>query len=293
MTQHLQIIINPAAGQNQPILNTFNDVFQPLELVWDVSITRGPGDAHRLAEQAVRAGVDIVGAYGGDGTVAEVSTALAGTDVPLAIFPGGTGNVLAHELGLPQALEQSAGLLATDYAVRRVDLGQVDDKAFLVTVTSGIFAEMIRHADRDMKDRFGMMAYALSGVQALTTTPQVRYRLTIDGQQVESEGVACLVANCVNFRVGGISMSPTIDLQDGKLDVVVIRGTDLQSLLAVVAGAVTPDRQILDPIQHWQGKEITLKVDPPQAISYDGELLDPGPLHISVLPEAMRVIVPA
>ncbi len=292
MTQHLQIIINPAAGQNQPILNTFNDVFQPLELVWDVSITHGPGDAHRLAEQAVQAGVDIVGAYGGDGTVAEVSTALAGTDMPLAIFPGGTGNVLARELGIPQALEQSAGLLATDYAVRRVDLGRVGDKAFLVTVTSGIFAEMIRRADRDMKDRFGMMAYALSGVQALTATPQVRYQLTIDGQQVESEGVACLVANCVNFRVGGISMSPTIDLQDGKLDVVVIRGTDLQSLLAVVAGAVKPDRQILDPIQHWRGKEITLKVDPPQAISYDGELLDPGPLHISVLPEAVRVIVP-
>lgn len=293
MTQRIQIIVNPAAGQSEPILNTFNAVFQPLGLEWDVSITHGPGDARRLTREAVQAGVDIVGVYGGDGTIAEVSTCLAGTDIPLAIFPGGTSNVLAHELGLPRMLRESARVLAGDYVVRQIDMGKVDGKAFLVMVASGIIAETNRHADRELKDRLGFMAYVLTTIQALTTITPVRYHLTIDGEAVESEGVTCMVANCVNFMVGGISMSPTIDMGDGKLDVIVIRNTDLQTLMAVAARVATPNRQILDPIEHWQGREITLQADPPQAITYDGEMLDPGPIHVSVLPQAVQVIVPA
>ncbi len=293
MAQRLQIIVNPAAGQSEPILNTFNDVFQPLGLEWDVSITRGPGDARRLTQEAIRAGVDMVGVYGGDGTIAEVSTCLSGADIPLAIFPGGTSNVLAHELGLPRTLRESAGVLGGDHVVRKIDMGKVNGEAFLVMVAAGIFAETNRQADRELKNRLGFIAYALTTLQAMTTLEPSRYYLTIDGEEIESEGVSCMVANCVNFMVGGISMSPTIDLGDGKLDVIVMRHTDLQTLMAVAAGAVTPDRQILEPLEHWQGREITLQADPPQAITYDGEMLDPVPIQVSVLPQAVKVIVPA
>lgn len=293
MTQRLQIIVNPAAGQSEPILSIFNAVFQPLGLEWDVSITRGPGDARRLTQQAIKAGVDMVGVYGGDGTIAEVSTCLAGTGVPLAIFPGGTSNILAHELGLPRVLRESARVLAGDHVVRQIDMGKVNGNAFLVMVAAGIFAETNRQAGRELKDRLGFIAYALTTIQALTTIAPSRYYLTIDGKEVESEGVSCMMANCVNFMVGGISMSPTIDMEDGKLDVIVMRNTDLQTLMAVAAGVVTPDRQILEPIEHWQGSDITLRADPPQAVTYDGEMLDPGPIHVSVLPQAVQVIVPA
>lgn len=276
MTQYIEIIINPAAGQQQPVLSIFNNVFRPLNLEWDISITHGPGDARRLAAKAVQAGVDIVGVYGGDGTVSEVSTSLAGTNVPLAIFPGGTGNVLARELGLPVMLHEAARLLGTNYTLRQIDIGMANDRAFLVTVAAGIFAETIRNASRELKDRLGFIAYGLTTIQAMSTISPIRYQLTIDGNEVECTGVTCLVANCLNFVVGGISMSPTIDMEDGKLDVIVIRNTDLQTLLALAAGAITPDHQILDPIQHWQGTKVTLRTDPPQPITYDGEMLDPG-----------------
>ena len=95
MSKRVQVIINPTAGQDQAILGTLNRVFHDADITWDVSITNKAGDARRFARAAVEAGVDIVAAYGGDGTVMEVATGLIGSTVPLAIFPGGTANVMS------------------------------------------------------------------------------------------------------------------------------------------------------------------------------------------------------
>src|SRR5690606_33636656 len=96
--KHIQVIINPAAGNNEPILNTLNDVFSQYDVFWDVSLTHKAGDGEQLARQAVENGADLVGAYGGDGTVGEVARGLIGSEVPLAVLPGGTGNSLAVSL---------------------------------------------------------------------------------------------------------------------------------------------------------------------------------------------------
>src|SRR5690554_2424284 len=97
----IHIITNPAAGQDRPFLNVFNKTFQEAGIDWELLITKKPGDAARFAQDAVKAGVDVVAAYGGDGTVGEVAGALHGTNQPLAILPGGTANVMSVELGIP------------------------------------------------------------------------------------------------------------------------------------------------------------------------------------------------
>src|SRR5215207_3942558 len=104
MTQTLRIIINPASGQDAPVLSVINRAFLTADVDWDVAITRKDGDGTRLAQQAVAEGVDMVGVYGGDGTVMDVGCGLVGSDVPLAILPGGTANVLSVEMGIPTDL---------------------------------------------------------------------------------------------------------------------------------------------------------------------------------------------
>ena len=86
----VHVIINPAAGHDEPILNVLNHVFHPAGVEWDNSLTHQSGDATRLAAEAAASGVDLVAAYGGDGTQMEVANGLMGTGVPQAILPGGT-----------------------------------------------------------------------------------------------------------------------------------------------------------------------------------------------------------
>ena len=105
--KRIQVIINPAAGHDEPILNVLNDVFHPAGVEWDISITHKFGDATRLAKEAVASGVDLVAGYGGDGTQMEVANGLLGSGVPQAILPGGTGNAMAHDLNVPINLKTS------------------------------------------------------------------------------------------------------------------------------------------------------------------------------------------
>src|SRR5438128_2386565 len=110
--RRVHIIINPASGQDRPVLSILNDVFQPSGIDWDVSVTKDAGDGRRYALAALESGVDAIGVYGGDGTVNEVASALVGTDTPLAIFPGGTANVMSVELGIPSDLLEACALVS-------------------------------------------------------------------------------------------------------------------------------------------------------------------------------------
>jgi diacylglycerol kinase family enzyme len=108
MSKRIVVIANPAAGQDEPVLGTMNKVFGASEYKWDLWLTKQGGDGKRLALQAIEEAADIVAVYGGDGSVREVASALAGSDVPMAILPGGTANVMSVELGIPGTFEHSS-----------------------------------------------------------------------------------------------------------------------------------------------------------------------------------------
>ena len=130
--QKIQVIINPAAGQDEPILNTLNQVFQEYGVEWQVAITRHSGDARRLAKAAATDGFDLVAGYGGDGTLMEIANGLQDSGIPLGVLPGGTGNSLARELNIPLDLAQAAELLCQAPNVRQIDLGRINDRYFLL-----------------------------------------------------------------------------------------------------------------------------------------------------------------
>jgi diacylglycerol kinase (ATP) len=288
----VQAVINPAAGQDQPILKLLNAVFQEHRIDWDVSITKALGDGQRLTQEAVRAGAELVLVNGGDGTVMECASGLIGTGIPLLILPGGTANVMAHELGLPFDLKEAITLAVNPYSViRPVDMGKVGDSYFLLRTGMGLEAAMVEGADRELKDRIGLLAYGISALQALADPPIARYRLTLDGKVEEREGLACIVANSGHLGTGGLLLSPKIDISDGLLDVVVITRSDLPSLVALVASVVAggPETPVL---QHWQVRDVLVEADPIQSVQVDGEMLAETPVSIQVLPQAVQILVP-
>jgi diacylglycerol kinase family enzyme len=194
MSKRMHIVINPAAGQPEPILHILNSVFRPADVQWNVSITQEFGDATRQARQAVENGADVVVAYGGDGTVMEVVNGLIGTEAALGIVPGGTGNVLSIELDIPQASEEAAQLLVSpDAQMRQVDVGLSGERSFILRAYVGFDAQRIQMTTREMRDRYGKLAYLIAALKAIPESTSIRYRLTLDDKDVECEGFTCEV----------------------------------------------------------------------------------------------------
>lgn len=292
----LQVIINPAAGVGRPILQALNARLKDTGIEWDVSITHKAGDAERLAKEAVEAGADIVGVHGGDGSVMEVASAVRGTSTPMAIFPGGTANVMSVELGIPSTdVETSIGFIANgNYTTRQIDMGRVNDRLFLLRIGIGLEANMMKSADQEIKNRFGMLAYAFSALNEMRNLAPTLYRIRVDGELHEVEGISCMIANSGNVAIGGLTLSKKIDISDGALDVVIFRRADLAAMISVSAAVVSPNAEATDSpqLEHYQGREIVVEADPPQTISIDGEVIEPTPLTASILPGAVNVIVP-
>jgi diacylglycerol kinase (ATP) len=217
--------------------------------------------------------------------------------MPVAIFPGGTANVMSLELGIPaDPVEACALVTAGRSSVRAIDVGKIGDRIFLTRVGMGLEGNVIEATDREQKDRMGWVAYALNTFRELTDPKISRYRLTLDGQIVETEGILCFAANSGIFsaNTGGppLTFSPRISVADGLLDVMVIRRADVGSLLRVAASILSGSDDA-EPLQHWQVTEATIEADPPQLIQLDGEVLPPAVVHVRAWPHALRVIVPA
>ena len=171
----IYLVLNPAAGGDEPIINTINDVFHPAGIKWDVGITHQYGDAQKLARQAAKAGYDLVAGYGGNGTQHEIANGLMGTGVIMGVLPGGTGNGFCREMGLPNKLRPALELLATSREVKNVDLVQFQDEYFIQRLYVGIEPE--EQTSREMKDKYGTMAYAITARERIKHKKDIHYRI--------------------------------------------------------------------------------------------------------------------
>ena len=289
--KRVHIIINPASGQDEPILNVLNSVFHPTDIEWEVSITHKFGDATRFAKEAVARGVDLVGAYGGDGTQMEVANGLLGSGIPQAILPGGTGNAMAYQLKVPRDLKQAAQLIVDSDKRETIDLAHIGERIFMLRAYTGINAD--EAASREMKDKFGQLAYVAASLHFLLSKKGAHYKATVDGEIIEGEATICFILNA--GALGGVlniplPEVPEVNVRDGMLD-----------LYAITKG-IKPFRAISQymfrhegtdvGIYHWQGKEITLEADPPQTVWIDGEEYGPTPISAVSLPGVLEIVVP-
>lgn len=285
MSKRIHIIINPASGVQEPILNTLNEAFQPFDVIWDVSLTHKSGDAMHLAREAVADGVDIVAAYGGDGTLMEVANALAGGSVPLGILPGGTGNGLARELHIPIQLAEAAVLLCQSTTIREVDLGLVNGHYSILHTYIGL--DESQQAPRDAKDRLKLLAYVGAILKIIKEPHLANYRITIDGVTSETEGIMCLLTNAIGL---GLKWNATSHIRpdDGLLDVLIFK----KDILSIAGDLLEEWRETGHLFQAGQGREIIVQAEPAQPVRVDGELIGETPVTAVVAPKALSVIVP-
>lgn len=305
MRRRVYIVANPASGQGSFDVRELNSRFGAADIEWEVLFTKKPGDGARLTQRALDEGADVVAVYGGDGTVAEVGGAMVGSGVPLAILPGGTANVMSIELGIPQNFGEALTVVChEELTVRPIDVGKVDDRYFMLRLSMGLEARMVEGADRNLKDRLGTLAYALSALKAISTPEIIQFEFDLDGKVLQEEGIACIIANSANLGRAGWQLAPDVTVTDGMLDVFVVNNASMPTVMSLISGILGQEPRVVEaeevgsepsqprPIRHWQAKHVVVQSTPTSIVQCDGEMIGETPKCVSVLPAALQVVVP-
>lgn len=289
---------------------------EPASAGWTVSwlptseddVGQGP------AREALDAGADLVIAVGGDGTVRAVAEVMRGTGIPLALLPSGTGNLLARNLDL--TLDDMAHSLATAFGggTRAIDVAGIeitredrtkDSHAFLVMAGTGLDAKIMSNTDPELKKRVGWLAYARALVPVLRDNSVLKLQYKVDSDRVRSaRAQGIVVGNCGSLPAN-IMLLPDAVVDDGLLDVIVLKPQSIGGWLAVLvkifwengvvkrtkAGRKMADLKS-DSVAMHQGKSLTVKLSRPEEVELDGDpfgvmtgcvvTVEPGALIIKV-----------
>jgi diacylglycerol kinase family enzyme len=265
------------------------------EPMWLPTTPDDPGCG--MAQQAVDAGVEVVFACGGDGTVMACAAALAGTGVAMAVIPSGTGNLLAANLGLSSDVV-AAVAVAVQGGRRRIDVGGVADAdtvsghpgTFTVMAGMGFDAHMIDATSDALKARIGWLAYVLAGARQLRRS-RMHVRISLDGgPPMRRTARTVLIANVGRLQ-GGILLLPAAEPDDGYLDVAVLSPNTLVHWLQL-AWAVLRRRPRVPRLETFRARSVDVHSNRVQPRELDGDVIAAArSLSVAVRPSALTVCV--
>lgn len=289
------LIENPVAARTNPdVVRTVCNVLE--REGWDVDVagTTRPNDAGRLAAQGVAAGVDVIAIYAGDGTTTQAVSGMIGSGIPLALIPGGTGNLLAGNLRLPNDPTRAA-LTVTRGVRKRIDLGRIErpdgPRYFAVACGAGIDAQIMIGAPTERKMRLGSLAYVTATFAGLRGITSPMHRITVDDTVLDVNAALVSIANCGRVTSLHFGLGPGITLDDGYLDVMAIRADGMLEGLVALWELLSGRSNGKGKIVRARGRKITVTCDTVRPVQADGDVVGETPLSVEVVPGAIEVMV--
>ncbi len=294
-TMRAMIVFNPTAGQSgasalERDLNAAADVWREHDWHVDLSPTSGPGDGIQLANSASKKRYDVVLAAGGDGTINEVINGLAGSNTVMAPLPLGTMNVWARELGLPMNARAAAEKLLS-WKVRTIDLGRAGGRYFLLMAGIGLDAAITAGVRPEEKRRLGAIAYVLTAMVHIVQVRGTRAQLVIDGKKVKGHILMVVVGNSQLYG-GVMKITHRATIDDGLLDVCVIRGNGLGSMLTHIIAIFTRSFSSDPEIEYYRARTVHIAATPTLPVQIDGDTFGKTPMTFEIVPRALRVLMP-
>jgi YegS/Rv2252/BmrU family lipid kinase len=290
-------IVNPLSGAGatsgvaEARVALLNARFDAARLNGSVHLTERRFHAGEMARDAVARGAKLVIAWGGDGTINEVGTALAGTGVVLGIIPAGSGNGFASELGLPRTPEA-----AIDTALggrdRPIDGGDLGGRLFFNIAGIGFDAVIAEQFNQRPLGRRGMGPYVQIGLRQTFTYRAVRYRIRLDDERFETSALLIAFANGREYG-NKIRLAPHARMDDGKLEAMVVedRGTLARLWCGRYLALGTADKAPRIIKRSIVSAEIDCDGEMPYHL--DGEIgRARGPIAVKILPKLLTVRVP-
>ncbi|MFN0122423.1 MAG: diacylglycerol/lipid kinase family protein [Blastocatellia bacterium] len=299
--RRVSLIYNPNAGSlngDDTSIRLLESALRAQGIVVDTHATAAADDATRLAREATAGNYDALVVCGGDGTINETLQELAGTPLPLAVFPCGTANVFARDLHLTPDPQKIADMIAAG-RVTTFSLGRASKpdgswhRLFILMAGIGLDAAMVKNVRPGLKRQIGIGAYFASAMDYLFRWPLVPFSLSINGHEYPATFAA--VSNSPSFG-GGFIMAPGARMDDDQLNVCMFNSRSRLHYLAYAALALGG--------KHTGCKNVTyLATQSAQAQTYiaasapadawvqlDGELVGALPMQFEIVPHALRVI---
>lgn len=297
-----RLIANPSAGADRApdLLPLLAQRLRTLVTDLDITLTTGEADVLRAANRAVDEGCELLFVAGGDGTLNAAVRAVAAIDgglerIAFGVIPAGTGNDFAKALDLGEAPEQALDLLL-DAHVIDVDLGVLNDRAFVNVSAGGFVADVSAVLTDGLKDATGKLAYVIGGARALfgrePFSAEVRVANGAGGSLPFPGALPLQMFAVCNARFigGGYPIAPTALIDDGVLDVLLVKQTPtlefLRLLQAMAAGEHTDDERVVS----FRAAELDLAFDRTINVNTDGEVLQAHGAEYRVRRRAARFL---
>ncbi|MGF1678712.1 MAG: diacylglycerol/lipid kinase family protein [Candidatus Methylacidiphilales bacterium] len=282
----LCIIFNPAAKgeRSKRSLPRLHEAFREA----DFCETSGPGHATELAASAADE-YDTVIAAGGDGTINEVVNGMAGREAKLGVLPVGSVNVFAMELGLPMSLDRCIDVIRRGKS-RAIDLAKANDRYFVQLAGVGLDAETVRDTAPHFKKSLGPLSYVMTLSQvASREAPPLEI---LNGHRDPVMGSFILVGNGRHYG-GPFHFFPQARLDDGQLDVCVFHKLSHFDLLRYFRGILTFGTHTrFSDVTYFKTDHLEVRSTREVPFEVDGEFHGNCPVTFSVLPAALKVLVP-
>jgi YegS/Rv2252/BmrU family lipid kinase len=310
------ILFNPNSGRRgrDAELNHAIGIIQSAGVHTELTVCRSSQEATDNARCAVAAGSDTVFACGGDGTIHDVIQGLAGTPVALAVLPFGTANALVHDLAIPLRTG-AAARVAVEGRVRRVHLGRIEyedfngkpaSRYFTVAAGIGVDAHLFYKLTAELKSRSGMAGYYLKAWHLWATHKMRRFEVEYSNHDGGRHNALLTELLAVRIRFFGNilrELVPGASLDCDDLRTVMCRTASRNAYLRYVAGALLGRRWDVPGIDLVSCSEIVCRL-PKKAseidsaigervyVEADGELLGRLPARMTIVPEALSLVVP-
>ncbi|MDY2987378.1 MAG: diacylglycerol kinase family lipid kinase [Peptoniphilus sp.] len=291
-----EIIANPKSGNEtaidkivQIIENMSEDGFK-----MDLRLTGKSGDAKEFAKEDD--GEDVIVLVGGDGTLNEVVNGMidSGKEIPLAILSGGTVNDFATAMQIPTEVEEFCNMLKAE-KIKNIDVGMAGNRKFINVAAGGMMTDIAYSVPEEKKTIFGRAAYYVEALKEVVKLGDKRnktyFKLKVESEEysAEEDVLAFVCANSIS--VGGFELAPKATVDDGYIDVMIVKDLDL-SELPMLIGNFTKGKHIEhEKVIYFQTKEVKLSTDADVTVDVDGEKAQKLPLTFNVLEKAIKLII--
>lgn len=292
--RRLLVIYNPTAGAGQlgrrkrARLEAYLELLEDSGCAVEFRPTTKRGDAEAFAVEGVSERYDAVVAAGGDGTIGEVANGLPMQSAPLGIFPLGTANVLAMEIGLP--LDPPSVMRAVLHGPQaQIWPGFVNDRLFTIMAGVGFDAHVVADLPPQLKRWLGKGAYVIESLRQLVAYSVPRYRISIDGK--DHDCASAVIAKG-HFYGGKFICAPHARLDDPAFEICLFkmggRIGALRATMALTLGLL----QKLPEIELVRGREIVIAGADNEPVQADGDIAATLPAHVRIGSRAIPLIVP-
>ena len=287
----IRFIVNPFAGVSQKN-NIEEKIKSNLDLAqfdYECCFTKAPLHAKELSESAVKAGLDMVVAIGGDGTVNEVAEPLLHSGLGLGIVPGGSGNGFAMHLGIGRNMDKAIAFLNTAKKIT-IDTCRVNQEFYLNLAGVG-FDASVAYFTKLSPER-GFKAYFNGAMKEALGYKNKSYRIRYDDQVIEDKFLSINIANAsmfgYNFRI-----APLANLQDGVLDLVMIKDASKARYIVSVWRFLTSSLHKSNIVDVKKTTKVSIESTEEMHYHRDGEGgLYSGKLEFSIVPQSLQLWVP-